>query len=380
MFPAGAIESDTTFRIAVDSTGAPPMPADFGGTGNIYVITPHGGEFAQSVEVRIPAPAMTLQSNQLLKLAKAEPGGEWTILDDTEMVDGKLSTQVRSFSYFRVVAITYLLPIASAEPFRFIAAVSCGNQDCGNLVGPATVTYTVRGNGGQFPPNCTNPFASVQTRTYGDGVNDVYMGTLLSGFTLTQTLSHRTNSYSFNAYLQCSEGFLGASSFTHIQWPARVAYPAVAVERAPAQLDVVEGLQANLDVLVWGGAILTSGPSEDWITPTSINRAIVDWQRSDDGGASWRQIARSFQNEADPLPFGTGSGVEAVESPARIRRNCHGSGRLDSRARLLHAAGAHRRASLRNWTRNPYQCAAAERTARDRGAAALRADSHRGDG
>src|SRR5689334_20384599 len=58
--PAGAIESDTTFRIAVDSSGAPALPAGLIGAGSTYVITPHGGEFAQPVEVRIPAPTVTL--------------------------------------------------------------------------------------------------------------------------------------------------------------------------------------------------------------------------------------------------------------------------------------------------------------------------------
>src|SRR5215510_9077534 len=49
IFPAGAVSNDTTFRIAVDSTGAPPLPAGLGGTGSVYAITPHGGNFAKPV-------------------------------------------------------------------------------------------------------------------------------------------------------------------------------------------------------------------------------------------------------------------------------------------------------------------------------------------
>src|SRR4029079_9152788 len=41
--------------------------------------------------------------------------------------------------------------------------------------------------------------------------------------------------------------------------------------------------------------------------PTSDNRAIIDWQRSDNGGASWRTIAQSYQSEGNPLPFATGN-------------------------------------------------------------------------
>ncbi len=117
IFPAGAVESDTTFRIAMDSTGAPPVPSDLGATGNMYVITPHGGDFMQPVEVSIPAPTLTLLPTQELKLAKAEPNGAWQILTDSTVVDGKLKANVDSFSYFMGVVITYQLPILQAVPF-----------------------------------------------------------------------------------------------------------------------------------------------------------------------------------------------------------------------------------------------------------------------
>ena len=70
--PAGALVADTTIRVAMDSTGAPVVPAGLVSAGNTYVITPHGGFFAQPVEVRIPAPNVTLLPTQELKLAKAE--------------------------------------------------------------------------------------------------------------------------------------------------------------------------------------------------------------------------------------------------------------------------------------------------------------------
>lgn len=54
---------------------------------------------------------MTLLPTQELKLAKAQPGGEWTILDDTVLVDGKLKAKVTSFSFFMTVIVTYTLPI-----------------------------------------------------------------------------------------------------------------------------------------------------------------------------------------------------------------------------------------------------------------------------
>jgi len=68
--PPGALGADVTIRIARDSTGAPALPTGLVVAGSTYVITPHGGDFAQPVEVRIPAPGVTLQPNQELKLAK----------------------------------------------------------------------------------------------------------------------------------------------------------------------------------------------------------------------------------------------------------------------------------------------------------------------
>ena len=73
---------------------------------------------------------------------------------------------------------------------------------------------------------------------------------------------------------------------------------------APAQLDVVEGLAASLEVVLSGGASRFDAVTYVSTAPTQDDRAIIDWQRSDDGGGSWRIIARSFQDEANPKPVG----------------------------------------------------------------------------
>jgi hypothetical protein len=76
----------------------------------------------------------------------------------------------------------------------------------------------------------------------------------------------------------------------------------------PTQLDVVEGLTANLDAVLGGGAskLASVNYQSVFTPPTAEDRAVIDWQRSDDGGASWQVIAHSFQNEGNPLPYGTG--------------------------------------------------------------------------
>ena len=111
--------------------------------------------------------------------------------------------------------------------------MSCGDQDCDHLVGPTTVTYTVAGNGGQLPPNCTNRPLSVQERTYGS-VNINHTNVPLSGFTLTREVAPPSSmAYGFHALMSCSEGFLAASNFKRIQWSLGPRYPAVAVNAHP---------------------------------------------------------------------------------------------------------------------------------------------------
>ena len=152
--PAGAIDADMTLRIATDSTGAPPLPAGLTASGNTYAITPHGGEFARLVEVRVPASSAGLQPNQELKLAKAQPGGAWQVLD-SKLKDGVLSANVSGFSFFMVVIINFPVPIAQAEPWRVVVTRSCGEQDCDHLVGTANVTLSWTTNNGQLPAMCT---------------------------------------------------------------------------------------------------------------------------------------------------------------------------------------------------------------------------------
>ena len=304
-FPAGAIGVDTTFRVAMDSTGAPPLPAGLQAAGNVYVVTPHGGNFAQPVDVKIPVPAVTLLSTQVLKLAKAQPGGAWEILDDSAVVDGKLTAPVSSFSYFLPVIITYTLPIAQFGPYAVTTSIDCGAQSCDAAVGPVTATFTLVGNNGQFPVGCENG----QLQMFeDDGRATPLLNYPKAGMTVTRTTRHGIYEYVFLPRLSCSTFAAYASPWARrVKFVQMPFYPRVAVLSAPAQLDVVTGLTANLDVVL-GGALrfASAGPALQLVPPTPEDHAIIDWERSDNGGASWRVIARSFQEEGNSLPYGPG--------------------------------------------------------------------------
>lgn len=302
--PAGALTTTTTIRIARDSTGAPPLPADLTGAGSTYVITPHGGEFAEGAEVRIPAPNVTLQPNQEFKLAKAQPGEAWVVLEDTELDAGMLSVRVGSFSFFRPVIVTYLLPIAQAEPLRVDATLACAGAPCLRSMGTVSATYTVTTNNGQSPANCLNPTLAIFTGNldYSSGGGPAAIP--IAGGSLAQAIVQSIRvSYSFGVGRRCSGYWssFGTSHEKRINWLRPPEYPHLAIMRAPATLDIVEGMLANLDVVMGGGASRNPDP---YNRVTADHRTLVDWQRSDDNGASWRVIARSYENEANPLPFG----------------------------------------------------------------------------
>ena len=111
---------------------------------------------------------------------------------------------------------------------------------------------------------------------------------------------------------------------------------------------MVEGLTATLEAIM-GGAVsygyrcAVSAPAEHY------DRAIIDWQRSDDGGASWRDVAHSYQNEANPLPFGTGHPWRPWSVSHGFIATAADQGALIRVHALLHAAGDRSRgATLRH--------------------------------
>ncbi|HEY5809563.1 MAG TPA: hypothetical protein VIT67_16430 [Povalibacter sp.] len=312
--PAGAIDTDTTIRIAMDSTGAPALPEGLTSAGNTYVITPHGGEFRQPVEVHIPAPTVTLLPTQELKLAKAQPGGEWEVLTDSAVAQGMLSGKVSSFSFFAAVIINYPLPILQFEPFAVTTKLDCGNQPCDKVLGPVTATFSITDNNGQPPAGCLvdqlllRHAPSFQVSGPG-GVSLPKVPIARNGSITVTSNPPYSFYYGFSVGMSCSySSFSSLRGDRYVVWSEPPSYPKITVVQMPGQLDVVEGMPATLDALLQGGASMKRPNSYSDVTSpaTAADRGIIDWQRSDDNGASWRVIARSYENEATPLPFGVG--------------------------------------------------------------------------
>ena len=309
--PPGALATATTIRVANDSSGAPALPAELTAAGNMYAITPHGTTFAEPVDIRIPAPGVTLLPNQELKLAKAQPGGEWEVLGESTFSNGVLTARATSFSYFLPVKVTYLLPIAVTPPFAVTIAATCGSQDCNSATSPVNVTLTVTTNNGQLPNNCSA--SGFPLRIFAGATPNQETARLpVTGAVIDRAITQQNVDirYFFTARLSCNSSTGNILASTSIRFLPTPFYPKVNVVRVPPQLDVVAGTSATVDAMLDGAAskmVLDQfGRFESFTAPSINNRALVDWQRSDDGGASWRVVAHSYQDEANPLPLGVG--------------------------------------------------------------------------
>lgn len=107
--PPGAVDSDVTFRIARDGSGAPPLPGGIDLLSAVYAITPHGQVFNQPVAIRVPSNVAQAAGRPTF-LMKAEPGGRWAVIGtDSGAVDA-LTASIDSLSYVAVGACTNNLP------------------------------------------------------------------------------------------------------------------------------------------------------------------------------------------------------------------------------------------------------------------------------
>jgi hypothetical protein len=122
-----------------------------------------------------------------------------------------------------------------------------------------------------------------------------------------------------------------------LHWQPLPAYPRLLVEASPASLQAAPGSIASLQLTFAGGAArATTTAATAFTVPTDADRAVIDWQRSDDQGGSWRSIGTSYQNESGNVkPYAgwptwrfwtmrTGIAVSATDAGARFRaRACY---------------------------------------------------------
>lgn len=315
--PPEALAEAVTVRIAADTTGAPPLPAGLVPRGAVLALTPHDVAFAVPVRVRIPAPAVTLADGERLVLAKASPQGDWVPMADTQLVNGQLELEVTSFSFF-VPVVIQTVP-ANLQPWSATMTLACGTQDCQRLVGPADVAATVTTNNGLLPPSCTAVNARVEIQTWYR--NTASTVSSLSRYAFDTVMSSAGGTavrhWSANllplyggemrARLVCAGSVVQSAGYATLKWQRG---PDSSIHVLPVALSlpgVGSGGSAVAQATLTGGgqeAIEGFDPISYPNAPRATSQATVDWERSDDDGASWRFVATSYQTLATPLPFG----------------------------------------------------------------------------
>lgn len=344
--PAGAAGAPVTLRVAKDATGAPALPATGPkAAGDIYAITPHGQTFSGDVTVSVPVPNVPVADNEQLVLAKAELGGSDWVLMPTTVQDGMLQTTLRSFSFVLPVIVPFAQPL-DALPSLAVDQVTalCNDMPCSSYAAamsagtltdpPSRLSFSFRSNGGQLPPNCMSPTLKLTVasnlmiplayRVMPLWTDYREFGTDSGVKTATVSIPYPTNQIVRTLMLVCSgkDYALLLGDGNAFPWPASapaISNGTVAIAAWPGVLTAVSGQTTSLPatLLMQGVPYRTSwtGNSTDSSGfPNSDLQTLVTWERSDDHGTSWRQVANTQQIDSTTytMPFQVGTNWLAV--------------------------------------------------------------------
>ncbi len=112
--PAGALAADTTIAIEATTAGAPALPTDLIGVGQMFAFTPHGLSFATPVTLTLPFDPAAVPAGKTPKLFKTNAQNQWEPVAGAIFSKGSVSAQVTGFSNAQVV----VAPLESFPPFR----------------------------------------------------------------------------------------------------------------------------------------------------------------------------------------------------------------------------------------------------------------------
>ena len=327
--PAGALASDTTIRVAMDSNGAPPLP-EGPLVSAVYAITPHGAQFKQAVSVTLPYNAALLPAGTEPAVATAEPGGPWRLISASVNGNGTVTAQTSGFSFFVVVprpriviggTLTPLLPelrvrYLSSDGLADWVLVPYPTQNGQvaakkHLLRPAdlAVEFTLVN-----APTCNSGWRmSVDTgRKQGSSATDSigqYIADEVTGnywersylaaangvirvelpWTLLNRVNDRVNQF---VVASLSHPYCQDSSFTFfptqqirpdVQVSAAVGTRRISISRHPANVTAAAG-----QAVVFETNVFQSGPG------LGDNRVRVDWLRAEAGSALFVPIGSTF--------------------------------------------------------------------------------------
>jgi len=354
--PPGARATPVSIRISQNEADAPALDRALRSAGPLFSITPHGAKFVLPVTVRIPIDPSAVDDHHPLFVMKAEPGGPWAPVTPFIRDGNMVQVEVTDFSLFTVAQPVFPFPgpaKLSIEPIdpgytsdasgnwtyagtpdtspvliRLRVALG-GTSPCPAGSSPAMFTMslaaTARTQGGTFgfvnfitpgwPASATEidlPLSVFDER----GLRDVLDVVRASGPPPWKT------TFSFVAGVWCKSAggnYLGSNLLSNeVHHDATFASPVkLGLAGGPDDVTVGVGTTPVFKVGVIGGP----QPATD------SDQYTVDWQRSDDGGRTWRPandaIAYQLQLPGDqyfsynfPWSFFTGRPAEPGDDGA----------------------------------------------------------------
>lgn len=305
--PAGALDGNVEIGVKVSSTGAPALPDGAAAATTVYEFTPHGIAFNKPVTISIPS----TEDPTVKPIMMAEQGDAgWTTVS-AALSAGRVTWQVMGFSW-GIGPVDCLIPnndpnpdphpcvvprslaVLAAQPAPALTQTGYGSIDSYRLSEEATISLTFRYT---VAADCWNPTVKiVRYRPDIKGANGWPIETVLmdSGAPLTTlsptghsitgevtlsglnfTYAERAQHY-FRLRMQCNRTYHNRYQSTGGQ--VLIDTSAMAVPALPSIT------QQPADQTVTAPATATFTAASDKASAT------IQWQRSNDGGATWTDI------------------------------------------------------------------------------------------
>lgn len=242
--PAGALSGEVPIAIAASSDGAPALPAGPLGS-QVFALTPHGTTFTKAVTLRLPVDPSAVPAGFSPRLYKTNAQGSWEVVPGAVVAGGFVSAEVTGFSWF---AFGALPPAITSSPASLA------------VVEPATATFEVSAVGAP-------PFAYQWQRSDDGGVTwGDLAGATARSFTTGATSVAGDHGARFRAVVSNPDG-LATSAVATLTVTAAVVAPTITLQ--PSNTAAAPGGSASFNVAASGSSL------------------VYQWQRSNDGGATW---------------------------------------------------------------------------------------------
>jgi hypothetical protein len=134
--PAGAVTAETELTVTVGGDPPVPLPSNWELLGEIFVLTPHGLEFAAPITLRIPYDQSGVTPPMLVSLPGVGDDEEWSVLSASFEEEGFASVERTTLSYYAVVSVADsgsavdLSGLVAYYPLDGLATDVAGGNDC----------------------------------------------------------------------------------------------------------------------------------------------------------------------------------------------------------------------------------------------------------